>query len=491
MPRGWFFPTSFCVALCLAGQASAQDVEPRVDATAPEGTAEVVLNEVNVDAYPDVRLFVTVLSGGLPVSELDAADFRVREDEVDQSPLTVDPQLPPLSVVLAMDVSGSMATALDDARSAAIAFLDTLSPEDRTLVLSFARELIEVTDMTEDRQTVITAIEGLTARGDTALYDALAQSVDLVGTVQGRKAVVLLSDGLDDDGAGSPLSEATVNSVLQKAASVNVPIFVVGLGEDLDVEGLTRIADETGGRFLTADAASDLDAVYESIGTQLGGQYSVSYTSSLPADGTMRRVDVEAEGQQASKTYTPQAGRVADVPVSGGNCAPLDLFVSYMPDYADIMALEEEGLIDGNVRYAQTKAIADDLLASVEGAELSSECTSDLYAKLLETREAETMESQVTDQMIRKVAANRSEACLATAQAPEDFLPCFSETETLAESDFYFAHAQTPLAEPFAAALTEQYDRRAALSFMRDAARDGVPIAAQIQTKVMSAIMAQ
>ena len=73
-----------------------------------------------------------------------------------------------------------------------------------------------------------------------------------------------------------------------------------------------------------------------------------------------------------------------------------------------------------------------------------------------ETREAETMESQVTDQMIRKVAANRSEACLATALAPEDFLLCFRETEALAESDFYFSHAQTPLAEPFAAALTEQ-----------------------------------
>lgn len=151
MPRGWFIPTSFCVALCLAGQTPAQDVEPRVDAAAPEGAAEVVLNEVNVDAYPDVQLFVTVLSGGSPVSGLDAADFRVREDEVDQAPLTVDPQLPPLSVVLAMDVSGSMATAMDDAKSAANAFLDTLSVDDRTLVLSFARDVIEVTDMTEDR----------------------------------------------------------------------------------------------------------------------------------------------------------------------------------------------------------------------------------------------------------------------------------------------------------------------------------------------------
>lgn len=83
MPHEWFSPIRLCFAICLASQAAAQDTEPRVDAGAPDDAAEVVLNEVNVEAYPDVRLFVTVLDNGQPVSGLGAADFRVREDEVD------------------------------------------------------------------------------------------------------------------------------------------------------------------------------------------------------------------------------------------------------------------------------------------------------------------------------------------------------------------------------------------------------------------------
>ncbi|WP_299655315.1 VWA domain-containing protein [uncultured Jannaschia sp.] len=490
MPREWMFSLKLLLMICLAGQAIAQETEPRVDAVAPEGAAEVVLNEVNINAYPDVRLFVTVQSEGEPVTGLSAEDFRVREDEVDQSPLTVDPQLPPLSVVLATDASGSMADAMEETKAAATAFLATLAPQDRTLVLSFARELSELTDMTEDRETVTGAIEGLTARGDTALYDALARSVELVGAEDGRKAIVLLSDGVDDDGAGNPLSEATADTVLEEAASVNVPIFVVGLGGDLDTEGLTRIAGETGGRFLTAGEASELDTVYESIGTQLSGQYSVSYTSSLPADGTTRRVDIATEGQQASKSYAPETGQAA-ASASGVECAPPALFTSYIPDYAEVLELEREGLIDGNVRYAQVNAMGDDILASAAEAEMSSDCVSDIYTAVMEAREAETMESGITDQMIRRISAARAEACVASAQTPEDFLPCFEETGPLATNDYYWAEAQKALAEPFAVALSEQYERRAALAFMRDAASDGIPIAAQIQTLVMTEIMAQ
>lgn len=66
---------------------------------------QVIINEVNTDQFPKVRIFATVLKEGVPLKGLDAADFRVREDEVDQKPLTVAPKLPPLSVVVTLDVS--------------------------------------------------------------------------------------------------------------------------------------------------------------------------------------------------------------------------------------------------------------------------------------------------------------------------------------------------------------------------------------------------
>ena len=485
------FPATFVLAL-LASPALAQDDAPRVTATDADGAAtEVVLNEVNQETYPDVRLFVTVLQDGTPISGLGADDFRVREDEVDQAPLTVDPQLPPLSVVLAVDTSGSMAPAMDAAKAAAGTFLDTLGAEDGAQVLGFAREVSEVTGMTTDRAALDTAIGGLSARGDTALYDALARSVELIGAETGRKAIVLLSDGVDDDGAGRPLSEATAESVLDEAAAVNVPIFVVGLGPEIDTEGLTRIADGSGGRFLSAEDASALGSVYESIGSQLGGQYSVSYTSSLPADGVARRVDLAVGDLQASKTYTPEAQAAAPGPAeaAGGTCEILALYESYIPEYAEIVQMEEEGLINGQLRFQQVKAMQEDMFATLDEGTPDSACAKGLYDALAKSSEEKTMDVTTVDQMIRKLSERRAELCLATARTAEDFVPCLGESGALNET--YRGIAQKPLAEPFAEALATEMEMRPALAFLRDAVAGGTAIANVIQTQVMERIMAE
>ena len=72
-----------------------------------------------------------MLKDGLPVQGLGASDFRVREDEVDQEPITVVPKLTPLSVVLTLDTSGSMKKRLADAQAAAKSFLSTLGAKTR------------------------------------------------------------------------------------------------------------------------------------------------------------------------------------------------------------------------------------------------------------------------------------------------------------------------------------------------------------------------
>ncbi|TNC47727.1 VWA domain-containing protein [Rubellimicrobium rubrum] len=462
---------------------------PRVDAVDEAGVAEVILNEINTDAYPEVRLFVTVLRDGEPVDGLVASDFRVREDEVDQTPLTVEAQLPPLSVVLAIDTSGSMAPAIADAKAAARDFLNTLTPQDNAQLLGFAREITEYTGMSTDRAALSTSIDALSARGDTALYDALARSVELVDEEQGRKAIVLLSDGVDDDGAGSPLSEATADSVLSDAAAVNVPIFVVGLGDELDVEGLTRIASASGGRFLTAADASELGEVYAIIGSQLSGQYAVTYTSSLPADGTLRRIDLEAAGQQTSKSYTPDAdaatAAAAAAPSTG--CAVADLFTSYLPDYAELTALEAEGLLTSSVVYGQTEAIKDELLAAVEAAPVSLDCTTRIYEVVTQAREAETAESTATDQILRAVIAKANAECVQNGADPDGFRACFMSTLPL--EDFYRTLAQKDLVEPFAVAIGQSMDRREALTYLRDAIASGLPITSQTQNQILEVLM--
>jgi VWFA-related protein len=299
------------IAICAYGQ------EPPVSRhiTGKEGAAgaQVIINEVNTDHYPQVRIFATVLKEGTPLQGLSAADFRVREDEVDQEPLTVEPQLPPLSVVLTLDTSGSMAKRMKEAQAAAMRFLDTLGGNDSAQVVAFAREVKRLTTMSANRQTMREAIGKTVARGDTALYDALYESIQLMKDRTGRKSIVLLSDGVDDDGTGRPLSKHTKQEVISLAGEVNVPIYVLGLGTDIDEAGLRGIAQATGALYFNVPQASDLQALYEKIGAQLAEQYAIAYTSNLPADGTEHRVALTTQGLTDTKAYKApdKAGKAA------------------------------------------------------------------------------------------------------------------------------------------------------------------------------------
>jgi Ca-activated chloride channel family protein len=111
--------------------------------------------------------------------------------------------------VLTLDTSGSMAKRMKEAQAAAMSFLDTLGGNDSAQVVTFAREVKRLTTMSTNRQAIREAIGKAAARGDTALYDALYDSIQLVKDRTGRKAIVLLSDGVDDDGTGRPLSKHT------------------------------------------------------------------------------------------------------------------------------------------------------------------------------------------------------------------------------------------------------------------------------------------
>ena len=397
----------------LSGPAAAQDDAPRVDGRADAEGARVIINEVNAAEHPRMRIFATVLQDGAPLAGLGADDFRVREDEVDQEPLTVEPRLPPLSVVLAIDTSGSMSERMEEARAAATAFAEGLGEEDAVQVLRFARDIEALTPMTAETGEATAAISTLAARGDTALYDALARSVDLVAERPGRKAIVVLSDGVDDDGTGQALSEATLEDVLAGAGEVNVPIFAVGLGTEMDEAVLMRVAEETGAVYLNAPEASELGAVYERIGDQLSGQYAIAYTSSLPADGTARRVDLEAPGGQDSKAYTPEgtaAPEPAPEPAASG-CAPLDALGSVEEDLARAQSRYEEDLIDVVAR----NRTREDAVAEIEGLqvgpETSYECLVDAMTRIRDFYDRDLLDVVQRNALRDALAEPLGEAC--------------------------------------------------------------------------------
>jgi hypothetical protein len=227
---------------------------------------------------------------------------------------------------------------LPETREAAKSFLDLLAPADSVQVVGFAQQVKVLGAMSSNRASAGKAIALTTARGNTALYDALFTSVDLLKDRPGRKAVVLLSDGVDDNGVGKQLSKHSVQDILQFAKRVNVPIYAIGIGTEIDEALLAGFAQSTGGRYFLTPNASELKNLYDQIGLELAGQYLISYTSNLPADGTTREVQVRYQDSMSAKTY--QAPSTKEVAESTPTPAPQTTPTKKQPENAGLGSVD-------------------------------------------------------------------------------------------------------------------------------------------------------
>ena len=257
----------------------------------------VELAGFSADDPSAAQAVVTVLDeDGRPIADLTGAQFQVQLDG-SAVPVTavsqgVDGSLG-IAVVLALDVSNSMGDALEQAKTAALRFLDGLGPEDNVAVVAFARTVDVRQGFTQDRAAAGAAIEGLTVStvGGTALYQATADSVRLAAdSGNSRRAVVLLSDGMDVD---SPIPPA---EVLSTAESLGVPVFTIGLGADVDADYLQELAQVSGGEFAATPSPEGLDDLYQAAGELLRGQYILSLdTAGLALEaGATLQVEVTA-----------------------------------------------------------------------------------------------------------------------------------------------------------------------------------------------------
>lgn len=251
--------------------------------SAQEQALTVHLAGLTADDWPRAQAVVTVLdSDDRPVPDLTEAHLQA---QLDNSPVPVvavtrgvDSSLA-VAVVLALDVSGSMqGGALKQAKAAAGRFLQGLEPEDSVALLTFNDTVHLVQPFTQDRMAAAVAVNGLTAGGGTTLYQATAESVRLAAAADSsRRAVVLLSDGLDN---GSDLSRA---DALTTAETLSVPIFAIGLGADIDRDYLQELAQMSGGQFAETPSPEGLAQIYQEAGELLRGQYILTLDASALA----------------------------------------------------------------------------------------------------------------------------------------------------------------------------------------------------------------
>ncbi|HEX5475051.1 MAG TPA: VWA domain-containing protein [Vicinamibacterales bacterium] len=252
-----------------------------------------------------VRVDVLVLEGDKPVTGLSAGDFELLDDGVPQRIQAVQVEQVPLSMMLALDVSQSVAGhALADLKQAARAAVAALRASDRAAVLTFSERISLAADWTGDRQLLNDAVDRAAAGGSTSLNDVAYAALTLRDAEPRRALALIFTDGVDTTSWLPP------SAVFEAARRTDVVVYGIGLRKiakpispvnhnaaaalDLGLERestneplLQRLAGITGGRMLYADQSrGNLEAAFVQAVNEFQRRYVLLYSpSGVPATG--------------------------------------------------------------------------------------------------------------------------------------------------------------------------------------------------------------
>jgi VWFA-related protein len=221
-------------------------------------------------------------------------DLAVIEDGVAQTIESFHESVAPVSVVLALDASGSMTRVVPAVQEAAHLFVDALRSGDPLGLVIFADRAEMVHDLTPARWVSHRAVQAYAAAGGTALYDGLVESMARLQSVAGRRVVVVVTDGRDENAASTgPGSARPWADVLALARASGVTVYAIGVGTRVDTARLQELAAATSGEvYLTADV-TELERHYQRIVDELRRRYVVAYTSTNSTrNGGWRQVDI-------------------------------------------------------------------------------------------------------------------------------------------------------------------------------------------------------
>jgi VWFA-related protein len=227
-------------------------------------------------------------------AQVSSSDLQIIEDGVEQTLDAFHEAVAPLSIILAIDASGSMKNATDAVKDAAKSFVHALRPGDELALLLFADEAATVHDLTTNRDSTLRAIDDYVAKGGTALHDAVWTALGRLERVERRRAIVVMTDGRDENNPGTaPGSRHTLAQVLERVRDVEAAIYTIGLGPRVDRSGLEQLARASGGESFFPESTQTLAAEYVRVVDHLRQRYVASFVSTNHVrDGAWRRVEI-------------------------------------------------------------------------------------------------------------------------------------------------------------------------------------------------------
>jgi Ca-activated chloride channel family protein len=259
-----------------------------------------------------VPVYVTVTDADKRlVPDLVKDDFEIHDNGKPVPIVLFDADVQPITVVVMLDTSASMTGSLDLLKAAAEQFLIRLLPHDRGMVGAFNDKIQFVSELTSDRDELAGSLGDIGFGNPTRLYDAIDASLEQLKPIEGRRVVLIFTDGEDT------FSKIGSGDVLDRARGDEVMIYSIGL-ESVFFNGqrqvrtrpdriLKKLADETGGGYFELKRTDDLGPTFTRVAQELHSQYSLGFAPA--ADGKVHKLEliVKKPGMTARARRSYQA----------------------------------------------------------------------------------------------------------------------------------------------------------------------------------------
>lgn len=257
-----------------------------------------------------VPVYTTVVDeSGRLVSDLGREDFTVLDNNKPVEISLFSNESQPFTAVVMLDTSASMTANLKFLNRAAEQFLLRLLPVDKAQVGAFNDKIQLSGTFTNDRDDLIAALDELQFGNPTRLNDAIGVSLDALQGVEGRRVILMFSDGEDTS------SRTRFRTVMERARDEEVMVYSIGLESEMfdgmrvirtrPTRDLRRIADETGGGYFELKRTDELAGTFTRVAQELRSQYLIGFAPET-LDGKVHKLEVRINNKPG---MTPRARR--------------------------------------------------------------------------------------------------------------------------------------------------------------------------------------
>lgn len=259
-----------------------------------------------------VAIYATVHGAdGRLAPGLEQQDFEVRDNGRPVPIAIFSHDVVPITVALMLDMSGSMMSEYLRVRQAAEDFVNDLLPGDRVRIGTFGTEVAVSPLLTSDKKTLVRVIrEEVWPGGGTPLWTALDRGMSSLRDQEGRRVVLVLTDGVDSCTGNRPC--ARLGDVRDAAETLGVMVYAIGMEHAPLVGGLVGLTDVTGGGHFNVANNADLVSTFARVADELHHQYTLGFTPAA-LDGRVHKLDVRVTRQgftaRARSTYVAAGGR--------------------------------------------------------------------------------------------------------------------------------------------------------------------------------------